>query len=199
MAEVAAHSEVEEICFYIRYDYKGQRRTKPLYMSLEALVVLSCEEFKFNIVQSVPYLEACQSSWRLSLDVDTKKFLSLIKNVASKSDKVIINIEVSFTPSPKRFSRYQEDHPKGRWYASGWRQNEETLLYDWFFQWKWLWQSKEPVYQIEFLWYKHAICSGFQFLIASIIEKSRRAEGCCRRTFKTSSVSARKFRAGILI
>ena len=63
MAEVAAHSEVEEICFYIRYDYKGQRRMKPLYMPLEALAVLSYEEFKFNIVQSVPDLEACQSSW----------------------------------------------------------------------------------------------------------------------------------------
>ena len=48
MAEVAGRSEVEEICFYIRYDYKGKRRTKPLYMSLEALVVLNYEEFKFN-------------------------------------------------------------------------------------------------------------------------------------------------------
>ena len=85
--------------------------------SIEALVVLNYEEFKFNIVQSLPYLEACKSSWRLSLheeddmvDLDTKKFLSLIKNVASKSDKVIINIEESFRPSsPKRFSRDQED------------------------------------------------------------------------------------------
>ena len=120
MAEVAGRSEVEEICFYIRYDYKGKRRTKPLYMSLEALAALNYEEFKYSIVKSVPYLEACQSSWRLSLqdeddmvDLDTKKFLSLIKNVASKSDKVIINIEESFTPSsPKRFSKDQEDGPK---------------------------------------------------------------------------------------
>ena len=83
-------------------------------------MVLNFQEFKFNIVKSVPYLEACQSSWRLSLqdeddmvDLDTKKFLSLIKNVASKSDKVIINIEESFTPSsPKRFSKDQKDDPK---------------------------------------------------------------------------------------
>ena len=82
MMEVAGRSELEEICFYIRYDYKGKRRTKPLYMSLEALVVLNYEEFKFNIVQSVPYLEACKSSWQLSIqdeddmaDLDNKKFV----------------------------------------------------------------------------------------------------------------------------
>ena len=64
----------------IRHDYKGKRRTKPLYMSLEASVVLNYEEFKFNIVKTVPYLEACQSSWQLSLqdeddmvDLDSKK------------------------------------------------------------------------------------------------------------------------------
>ena len=64
----------------IRHGYKGKRRTKPLYMSLEALVVLNYEEFKFNIVKTVLYLEACQSSWQLSLqdeddmvDLDSKK------------------------------------------------------------------------------------------------------------------------------
>ena len=56
MAEVAGRSEVQEICFCIPYDHKGKRMTKPLYLSLEALVVLSYEEFKFNIVQNVPYL-----------------------------------------------------------------------------------------------------------------------------------------------
>ena len=72
MAEVAGRSEVEEICFYIRYDYEGKRRTKPLYMSLQALVALNYQEFKYNIVKSVPYLEACQSSWRLGSTTHNK-------------------------------------------------------------------------------------------------------------------------------
>ena len=102
--------------------------------NLEALVLLNCEEFKFNIVQSVRCLEACKSSWPLSIqddddmvDLDTKKFLSLIKNMASKSDKVIINIEEFFTlSSPKHVGKDQEDGPKGDT-PLGWHENGKTL------------------------------------------------------------------------
>ena len=100
--------------------------------------MLNFEEFKFNIVQSVLYLEACKSLWRHSLqhedhvvDLDTKKFLSLIRNVASKSNKVTINIEESFTPSsPKRFSKDQEDGPKGDTLLAGVKMEKHSDVTD---------------------------------------------------------------------
>ena len=41
--------EDEEICFYIRYDHKGSKRTKPLYLSMDVLGNLSHDEFKYNV------------------------------------------------------------------------------------------------------------------------------------------------------
>ena len=65
------------------------------------------------------------------VDLDTKKFLSLIKNVASKSDKVIINIEESFTPSsPKRFSKDQEDGPNGDTPLAGVKMEKHSYVTD---------------------------------------------------------------------
>ena len=63
------------------------------------------------------------------VDLDIKKFLSLIKNVASKSDKLIINIEESFTPSsPKRISKDQENGPKGHTPLADFRMEKHSDL-----------------------------------------------------------------------
>ena len=76
----------------------------------------------FNI-QGMPYLASSSSStWRLSLqdgedfvDINNRKYISLIRKVASRSDKVILNVEESLTPSPIGFDsktnkRYKLDH-----------------------------------------------------------------------------------------
>ena len=104
-------AEDDEICFYIRYDYKGSKRTKPLYLSMDTLGNLSHDEFKYNVIQGIPYLASSPSStWRLSLqdgedfvDINNRKYMSLIRKVASRSDKVILNVEESSTPSPVGF------------------------------------------------------------------------------------------------
>ena len=76
--------------------------------------------FKYD---GIAYLASSPSStWRLSLqdgkdfvDVNNRKYMSLIRKVASQSGKVILNIEESLTPSPIGFDskankRYKLDH-----------------------------------------------------------------------------------------
>ena len=101
----------DEICFYIWYDHNCSKRTKPLYLSMDALGNLSHDELKYNIIQGIPYLTSSPSStWRLSLqdgedfvDINNRKYISFIWKVASHSVKVILNVKESSTVSPVGF------------------------------------------------------------------------------------------------